>query len=148
MDNNRVSSVGLFVWGYDYLKAANILLRTGSDDVLYPRLFLYSHAIELGLKAFIFDKSGNLDRTHDLVKLVDVAKTLGFTPSDTFQSISKTFQVLNNDDYRVRYFKTGFMSFPNNQVLFEETKTLYEFLIAQISDPHRIIERKINAKNN
>lgn len=147
MKDDRVSSAGLFIFGYDYFKAACVLLESGKDDVLYPRLFLNCHAIELGLKAFILEKSKELIIGHDLVKLLDRSKKLGFIPSPVFDSITRTFTNLNDDDYRLRYFKTGFMSFPTSQILFEETKALYEFLITQISDPHKIIERKINANH-
>lgn len=136
-DVTRISSIGLFRWGYSYLIAGNILLES-SCDVLYPRLFMYSHAIELGLKAFIFDKSAKLIEGHDLVKLANEAKKYEFIPTETFNSIMKTLTNLNKDDHRIRYFKQGILSFPNNQILFQETNSFYDFLIVAIDGANRV----------
>lgn len=140
---DRVSSIGILLLGYEYLEAAYILLNAEKREVSYPRLFLFSHAIELGFKAFLLEHTNELVRGHNLMDLLKKAQISGFVARPIFLSIIQTFTELNNDENRMRYFKDGFVSFPNNQILVEETKIFYEFLVTKISDPHRILERKV-----
>jgi len=115
---------------------------SSKDDVLYPRLFLYAHAIELAFKAFIFEKEGKIKNTHNLLQLQKKAEDLGMSFSDTFKSILKTFSRLNEDDYRMRYFKSGATAFPNNEILSVETKYFIKQVALFIPDGMKMISMK------
>lgn len=139
-DTSRISTIGLFRYAISYLQAGEALLSC-TKDVLYPRLFLYAHAIELGLKAFIFEKTGKIGETHNLVNLQKEAETYGFVFSNTFKSILKTLTNLNNDDHRTRYFKNGATVFPNRKILQNETEQFFYTLAENIPDGDELTER-------
>lgn len=143
----RISSLGLFRWGYSYLIAGNLLSRSNDDMILYPRLFMYAHAIELGLKAYIYEKVGSLSKNHQLESHLKEAADCGLNYTDSFGSIVRTFNALNMDEHRIRYFKFGPMSFPNGQVLFSETNDFYTLLQSNIPDADRIVRRHKDAAN-
>ena len=137
----RISALGLFRFGYSYLVAGNLLLKSGGDITLYPRLFMYAHAIELGLKAYIFEKKNELVYNHKLEEHLIAASGCGLVFTDTFQSIVRTFNVLNKDEHRMRYFKTGPLFFPNNDVLLLETNNFYESLQNSIRHADRVVRK-------
>ncbi len=119
-------------FGESYYTSAEHLKSLG-DDSLYSRLYLYSHSAELGLKTYIYAKSGKCYRGHKLHKLMRLAKKLGFVFSDTMTSIIFTFNEINNSEYRTRYLKSGPMSFPNQDVLTVEILKFFKDLRTAIA---------------
>lgn len=140
VDTSRTSTIGLFRYARSYFHSAEFLLSC-QKDTLSPRLFLYAHSIELGLKCFLFEKSGKIEKTHDLLKLQENADSLGFEFSTAFKGILEILNRLNRDDFRTKYFKRGPTTIPHDEILSKETTGFFESLTSYIPDAKIWIER-------
>src|SRR5882724_1856844 len=75
------SSAGVFlVMAQQYHQAATKLASLGSDADS-PLYFLYTHAIELALKAYLRSQGPSAPRTHSLSVLLKKSRQLGLSAS-------------------------------------------------------------------
>ena len=116
-------AISFFGFAREYQNAAN-LLYDSDKTLLDPIYFLYFHAIELALKAFL--RAANIpivaDRKrkhHNLTKLYEECRTLGLTigPDDRFD-IRNVVVLLEgaNEDQGLRYFNMKSHSAPELSV--------------------------------
>jgi hypothetical protein len=98
-----------------YHDAANKLFELGHSGLTSePIYFLYSHTVELALKAFLRSRNVRIARTHELTKLYGECRRLGLVvgPSDQAESIVSMLDV-GNRNQRFRYFSLGGTSRPS-----------------------------------
>jgi hypothetical protein len=123
---DRSPPIGIFLSGESFLRSAQYL-RTGLDGKVLrlrfdmPIYYLYSHALELTLKAFLRSK-GVTDRNlrskkfrHSLQSLRDACVANGLLDhpvKDIF--INQTIDLLDPfaADFEFRYLKVGFKNLP------------------------------------
>jgi len=114
-DEHAISFLG---FARQYQKAANLLYD--SDKTLRsPIYFLYMHAIELALKAFLRAAdvpiaSGNR-KHHRLIELYEECRGLGLriSPDDRFDIRNVVVLLENaNEEQGLRYYKTSSSTFP------------------------------------
>lgn len=139
---DRTTAVGLYHYGHSYHEAARALsvakFRATHPDA--PLTYLYFHAIELFLKAYLRAHSHTVDDLerrfrHDIKRMRKRAAELGFDFEDedlvVLAYMEKTPVVINS-----RYISTGAFSRPTNEAL-ERTATSLRFTthaaVSQIS---------------
>lgn len=139
---DRTTAVGLYHYGHAYHEAARALsvakFRTTHPDA--PLTYLYFHAIELFLKAYLRAHNHTVQELerrfrHDIERMRERAIELGFDFQDedlvVLGYMGKTPVVMNS-----RYISTGFFSRPTNEAL-ERTATGLRFTthaaVSQIS---------------
>ena len=78
LDPTRSTAFGFWRMSRDYLHAARAVKSTHGERKLYPLLYLYGLAIELGLKAFLLERGNSLREikrlSHGLVQLLSLAR--------------------------------------------------------------------------
>lgn len=134
-DNERTSSIGLFLTGEAYWKSANVLYRSGkrrkhalsfpfSDKPIY---FCYYHAIELYLKALLRQHHG-VDELedkfrHSATKMMNRAKEFGIALDDEDVEV---LSLMGETDgvIRARYTRTGAFTWPTLEALNRTCKSL------------------------
>lgn len=113
----RTTATGLWTYGDSYLKAARHVARIKLQHSA-PVYFLYVHAIELALKAYLRAQGATLEDLksigHSLPELLKRARQKGLhdsnAPTATTQ-ILKTLDVYNRT-HEFRYIVTGFKTLP------------------------------------
>lgn len=126
--NDRTTAVGLYHYGHSYHEAARALghatLRTTHPDA--PLAYLYFHAIELFLKAYLRGHHHTIDELerrfrHDFKRMRKRAVELGFDFRHedlvVLAYMEQTPVVMN-----ARYISTGYFQRPSNDAL-ERTAT-------------------------
>ena len=114
------SAIGFFRFGRQYQKAANLLYEA-DKTLTFPIYFLYSHAIELALKAFL--RAANLSvvtdkkrKHHQIAALYAECKSLGLGigPDDP-TNINNIVALLEgaNEDQGLRYANAKGFSIPD-----------------------------------
>lgn len=129
---DRTTAVGLYHYGHSYHEAARALskatFRATHPDA--PLTYLYFHAIELFLKAYLRAHGhsvANLEKTfrHNIKRMRERATELGFDFQDedmiVLEIMEQTPAVINS-----RYISTGFFYRPTNEAL-ERTVTSLRF---------------------
>jgi hypothetical protein len=102
-----------------------------ATHAMYPILFLYYHAIELYLKAFLRGNGHSAKELsgrkygHDIKNLSDRAAELGLFYMDEDREV---FSLIVSTDavIRSRYIKTGFFTWPSPDMLFRSCISLRE----------------------
>lgn len=129
----HITSAGLFRRGFSYLCAAHYVSKGNEDMYMHPRLFMYSQAIELGLKAYIMEVTGALRRGNDLQFLLSKAIREGLVVDDSFPDIVRIFAALNEEGNTGCGLDTGALSAPKNELLFEEVTAFYKGVAGRIA---------------
>lgn len=138
----RTTAVGLYHYGHSYHEAARALFlakfRATHRDA--PLTYLYFHAIELFLKAYLRAHGHTVDDLerkfrHDIKRMSKRVTELGFEfhdeDLDVLSYMERTPVVINS-----RYISTGYFQRPSNEAL-ERTATSIRFTthaaVSQIS---------------
>jgi hypothetical protein len=128
---NRTSALGLWRYADDYLKAAGFVQAAKASSPFVPTYYLYGHAIELALKAFLRSKGSTLEALkklgHDLVGTLKAAEDAGISNfvrlsdegREALSLLSPYYQ-----DKELEYIKIGFKSFPSIESLALCARTL------------------------
>jgi hypothetical protein len=118
-----------------YQRAANLLCET--DELLKtPTYFLYAHAVELALKAFL--RAANIPivgdgkrKHHHIMALYEECRDLGLRigPDDRFD-LRNVIALLEgaNEDEGLRYFKTKGSTIPDLSWTRETVEKLLQFI--------------------
>ena len=125
--NDRTTATGLWMFAETYLQAANHLAETGGDVLRFnaPIYFLYSHAMELTLKAFLRSKGATLEKLrrmgHALPALLERARAQGLTPGAKAEYDAELVALLDvyNSEHQFRYIVTGALRLPEIKALHE-----------------------------
>jgi hypothetical protein len=130
-DEERTSDVGLFNTAETYWKSAQALYgaKVKATHSSSPVLFLYYHAIELYLKAFLrgHDHSAVELRSrkfgHKICCLTERAAQLGLRYMDEDKEV---FSLMSTTDavIRSRYIQTGYFSWPSPEALDRTCRSL------------------------
>lgn len=140
-DNQRTTSIGLFLTAEAYWSGANVLYRSDKRKKAKipfhdkPTYFCYYHAIELYLKAFLRHHHGvdelEDEFRHSATKLMNRAKELGIDfddeDVDVLTMMGETDAVI-----RARYTRTGFFTWPTLEALNRTCKSLRELVSAAL----------------
>jgi hypothetical protein len=130
-EDDRTTPIGLFNYAHTYWRSAVTLhkakVRVTHRDA--PTSFLYCHAIELYLKAYLraHDVSAETLRTkygHDVSKLANAAKAKGlhFDDEDT-----EVLQLITDmKPLTIRYIKTGPFRRPTHEALNRTCKSFHQ----------------------
>ena len=127
MKPNELLAVGYIRDAEGYADAAEQLVKFRNNK---PRYFLFCHAIELALKAYILATDGDQKELrvtikHDLQKAYDRATELGYRPTDP--RVPEIVEWLDpfHKDYTFRYTeKTGLQILPNPEELADAFKSM------------------------
>jgi hypothetical protein len=129
--DERTTGVGLFNYAASYRSAADALgtVKFNATHPHAPRNFLYVHAIELYLKAFLrvsghsvkdIEKLG-----HNWRRLQSAfARASGFLEDEDVEVLA--ILASTNASVRFRYIETGLMRFPTTPALARTAKSLNE----------------------
>lgn len=132
MHQPNVTSEGLLRHAREFFAAAELVLSQ-TEKVSLPLLFLFSHSIELSLKAFLLAcgmARGELKRNfgHNLEALLDEAIKQGLEKEISIEDVERGVLQLLNVDYlskRLEYLDTGGMySFPLIHIAVQLTRKL------------------------
>lgn len=107
-EEDRTNETGLFYTAETYWKSANALdeAKVNATHAKYPVLFLYYHAIELYLKAFLRGNGHSARELstkkfgHDIEKLTTRAAQLGLCYADEDKDV---FRMMSGTDAVIRY---------------------------------------------
>jgi|SRR5579872_858816 len=141
-DEERTNEVGFFNTAETYWKSAEALYRAKvkASHSLSPILFLYYHAIELYLKAFLRGHGLSAAKLrskkfgHQICCLSDKAAQLGLSYADEDKEV---FSLMSTTDaiIRSRYTQTGFHTWPSPEALDRTCRSLREGI-------HKALTRK------
>ena len=127
----------LFSLAGEYLTAAELLHATPPTNINYWSVtyFLFGHTAELLLKSFLCDRGTSISELkkigHDLEKMIQQARSLGFPPEllvENLLLLAPTYRD-KNFEYRTRRRK----SFPDAELLLREIKKINAFVFQQIA---------------
>lgn len=128
-DSERTNAIGLYNTAQSYWQSAEHL-KVAKLKVSHPHApvtFLFCHAIELYLKAFLRAKGCTLAELrnwgHNVAKLVDAATQHGFALG---AAARETLSHIADADVAIeaRYIVTGFKSLPTDEALANVTEEL------------------------
>jgi hypothetical protein len=129
-ENERTTETGLFHYAVSYNGAADYLGKTGLLDVTHPeapREFLYAHAIELYLKAFLRNEGMTVQELrsigHNLERLQVEYQRKGGNLSENESAVFRLFAA-NNSNNELRYIQTGFYRKPSMEDISKATASL------------------------
>ena|SRR5258708_7820632 len=130
-EEDRTNEVGLFNTAESYWKSAAALYEAEvkASHPLSPVLFLYYHAVELYLKAFLRGNGHSPKQLrskkfgHRICCLTDRASELGLSFMDEDKEI---FSMMGTTDalLRSRYIQTGAFSWPSPEALDRTCRSL------------------------
>ena len=130
-DNERTTPIGLFHFAHSYWRSAVALEKakvkaTHRDS---PISFLYFHAMELYLKAFLRLHDVSVEELskkyrHHVLALSGAAKTLGFHLDDEDEVVVKMMDAMDLTD--VRYIRTGRFLQPSHEALHRTCRSFHE----------------------
>jgi hypothetical protein len=132
-DEDRTNEVGLFNTAESYWKSAAALYeaKVKASHPLSPVLFLYYHAVELYLKAFLRGNGHSAKELrsknfgHRICCLTDRASALGLSFMDEDKEV---FSIMGTTDalLRSRYIQTGAVNWPTPESLDRICRSLRE----------------------
>jgi len=132
-DEDRTNEVGLFNTAETYWRSANALYeaKVKASHAMSPVLFLYYHAIELYLKAFLRANGHSAQQLrskkfgHRICCLTDRASQLGLSYQDEDKEV---FSLMGTTDaiIRARYIQIGYFEWPSPDMLFRTCVRLRE----------------------
>ncbi len=123
--DERTTATGLWMFAETYLQAGKHLAETGADHLRFdaPIYFLYSHAIELTLKAYLRSKGATVSKLrrmgHALPALLERAGAQGLDQGRLGENIASLIALLDvyNQDHEFRYIRTGAKRLPEIKAL-------------------------------
>lgn len=124
-----------------YLQAASCIPE-GNGNLLFPRMHMYGHAIELSLKAYIASTDNEWKEIHDLVKLLNEAIGYGLSATEHQQksvipNLNKIYYKPDNSDWKYpsRYPRAGTSLWitPTNKQLDESIRTFLDQALQQVT---------------
>lgn len=116
--DDRTTATGLWMFGECYFQAAKHLAESAELRFDAPIYFLYSHSIELVLKAFLRAYGATLDDLrhvgHALPALLNQCRSQGLDPGPSAEEDLKLITLLDlyNRDHEFRYIVTGYKTLP------------------------------------
>jgi hypothetical protein len=121
----RTTAIGMFHFAQSYALSAKSLdeNRINATHPDAPIRFLYCHAIELYLKAYLLFQGTTLSELksnplgHNLVNLVSKSVEFGLEITKEHQDAIQLANQGNLDDYRDRYIQTGYRTVVSPEVL-------------------------------
>jgi hypothetical protein len=132
-DEERTNEVGLFNTAETYWRSAHALheAKVKASHAMSPVLFLYYHAIELYLKAFLRGNGHSAKELrskkfgHRICCLTDRAAQLGLAYDDEEKQV---FSMMGTTDaiIRSRYIQSGYFEWPSPDMLFRTCVSLRE----------------------
>jgi hypothetical protein len=137
--DERTTALGLFHYAISYWKSAEYLsknkLKVTHQDA--PVTFLYYHAIELFLKAYLRQKKLTVKElkniSHDIIILTKEAANRGLFLMDEDKIV---FQYMNRENiFGARYIKTGYFEIASKEALNRTCENLYEAIRPIILTP-------------
>jgi DNA-binding MarR family transcriptional regulator len=138
-DDERTNAVGLFNTARSYWRSA-VYLNAGNLGVTHPQapvIFLFCHAIELYLKAYLRGTAAELARLKKLGhRVADLAKAA----ADSGLHLSEEqFEILSHIDeadvaLESRYIVTGFKTLPTDEGLAKVAEALDNAVCAALSN--------------
>lgn len=130
-EDERTTPIGLFNFAHSYWRSAITLQgqKVNASHPSEPVSFLYIHALELYLKAFLRLKGLSVKDLrkkygHKLCCLSQAAQPLGFQFAEEDMEILSVIACLDIIDYR--YIKTGGFHRPTNEALDRTCKSFHE----------------------
>ena len=121
---DRTSPLGLYRYADEYRAAAEIVQSQKPGKLIIPIYYLYGHAIELALKAFLRSQGQTVEQLkslgHDLEVALSAAEASGLAGFMTLPADDRTALELLNPYYRdkeLEYIKVGTKHFPTPQSL-------------------------------
>lgn len=121
MNEERITSFGLWRYGNDFRKAALAVLTHHNNEIFMPYFFLLGQSIELSLKAFLLARGIPLSELrsrkygHNLKALLDEARHRKLGNEVKLKNTHCAVIHLLGIEYlgkRFQYIKTGSMSIP------------------------------------
>ncbi len=122
-----------------YLLAASHIPE-GNGNLLFPRMHMYGHAMELSLKAFIASTDNEWKEIHDLVSLLNTAMGYGLSATEhekksVVPNLNKIYYQPDNSDWKFpsRYPRagTGIWLTRSNKQLIESTRSFLDQALQQ-----------------
>jgi hypothetical protein len=145
-DEDRTNEVGLFNTAESYWKSAGALYeaQVKTSHPLSPVRFLYYHAIELYLKAFLRGNGHSAKELrsnkfgHRICCLADRAAALGLPFVDEDK---KVFSMMGTTDalIRSRYIQTGAVNWPAPEALDRACRSLRESIANDLKRKGHVI---------
>jgi len=137
---DRTSPLGLWMYADSYLDAANCVMAHSRHPHRAPVYFLYAHAVEFALKAYLRSKDLPIQdieaHEHRLSPLMAACRERGLKEPDHIEKIgSAAIALLELGDTDARYVRTGFKRRPDLPAL----RLFAEWLLAetkQLCVPH------------
>ena len=127
--NERTNAIGLYHYARSYHDSARALLAAKVDTTHpdAPVCYLYFHAIELFLKAFLRAHGHTVEELekkfrHDIVRMRTRATELGFDRFMDEDSVVLSYMEKTSVVLKSRYIETGYFERPTNEAL-ERTAT-------------------------
>ena len=106
---DRTSARGLARLAADFAEAGQLVADSKSNKPFEPAYFMFGHAIELALKAFLRSKGTGIDELksigHDLEKLLTVAQSRGLSAEIPLDQADIAVVQLVNPMYRTKGFE-------------------------------------------
>ena len=121
---DRTSALGLWRYAHEFWQAAEAVHAKFPGKVFVPALYLYSHAVELALKAFLRSQGRTLEQLkalgHNLEAALKAAEDTGLCTFMKLSADDRPALELINLYYRAKeleYIVTGVKRYPTNQSL-------------------------------
>uniref|UniRef100_UPI0024932B62 hypothetical protein n=1 Tax=Sulfitobacter geojensis TaxID=1342299 RepID=UPI0024932B62 len=127
--DDRTTDFGLFMFAHTYWEAASKMedIKFTSRHRNAPIRFLYCHAVELFLKAFLRSQNFSLQEVksmgHDLKKVGEEAKRRGLKIDEENLAV---LQWITGHNLKNRYIEVGVQSGPSNETLWCLCSLLFE----------------------
>lgn len=137
--NNRTNAIGLYHFARSYHDSARALLaakvKTTHPDA--PISYLYFHAIELFLKAFLRAHGHTVEELekkfrHDIGRMRDRATELGFDLFMDEDRVVLAYMEETNVVLKSRYIETGYLERPTNEALERTATSLRDTICAAV----------------
>jgi hypothetical protein len=130
-EDERTTELGLFNYAASYRGAADALgtMKLSTTHPETPRSFLYVHAIELYIKAFLRASGCSLDEIealrHNWQRLRSAYEENGGRLTDEDVDVVRNLAA-SNASIRFRYIETGFSSWATPEALSRTAESLHD----------------------
>ena len=142
---DRTSALGLWRYAHEFWQAAEAAQAIKPGKVFIPSYYLYGHAMELALKAFLRSQGHTVaqlrDLGHDLEAALKTAEGAGLSTFVNLSNDDRTAVGLLNLYYRTKeleYIVVGVKHFPTVQSL----RSCAQNLVRGTKGPSEIAARK------
>jgi HEPN domain-containing protein len=114
----------------EYRDAANVLFDTAHKSNA-PTYQLYTHVIELALKAFLRARAGGFPKIHDVVELLKLCTGHGFKSNRDLKNVTGLLQT-ENEFFGFRYFNFANSTVPEISYVREVAENLLTTVTGQV----------------